>query len=691
MKTHTPKTSVVHQAVNLAVKPAVKAAVASIPSIFVPLSSLFLSPANVRKQPSKTVEENIEELAAMIDAQGLLQALQVTQQGSQASGFRYAVEAGGRRFRALTLLITQGKLNADALIEVKVIDVAHAVEVSLSENLSQEPMHPADEFDAYRVLVDQGQSFEVISHKFGVTVVHIQRRLKMAQVAPELLGFYRAGEATLDQIMALASVDDPERQLQVWKGLPPHNRHAHVIKRKLSEDELPATDERVVVVGLANYLAAGGSLRADLFSDEGKQYLTDPALVDMMLGELLEQEATKLRDEGWAWVEVFESYGYDERQLHRRLPKSYLDETEQQVSARTALQAQHEALSIAAEEAADDDGDWEKAQKLSGQADTIEVQIAALHESRLDLTAFDKSVAGAVVTVSNGALFVHRGLAHSSNAQGGQGAASAGSSTGRGGDASTRPDVPEKLMLNLTSQRTAAIQALMTSNYQVTLVALAHRMAMTVLRPHDFGGHALKLNLTQCRSTLEKHSPSLPRSSAAQVLDAQRKKWLDYLPTDPGAWFDWLLAQPQDTVLSLIVFATAQCADAVQGRSGGEDAAAPLARALSLDMADWWAPTPENYLDLVPKGKLIEAVTETAGGQVAAAMVKLKKEGAIAHAHQHVAGHRWLPAPLRSQRVADAAAVEALPPVNTDGGESDADAEAAQRMEDEMEGAAVAA
>ena len=69
MKTHTPKTSAVHQAVNLALKPAVKAAVASIPSIFVPLSSLFLSSANVRKQPTKTVEENIEELAAMIDAQ----------------------------------------------------------------------------------------------------------------------------------------------------------------------------------------------------------------------------------------------------------------------------------------------------------------------------------------------------------------------------------------------------------------------------------------------------------------------------------------------------------------------------------------------------------------------------------------------------------------------------------------------
>ena len=44
----------------------------------------------------------------------------------------------------------------------------------------------------------------------------------------------------------------------------------------------------------------------------------------------------------------------------------------------------------------------------------------------------------------------------------------------------------------------------------------------------------------------------------------------------------------------------------------------------------------------------MEAVTETAGEQVAAAMLKMKKDGAIAHASQHVLGRRWLPAALRS-------------------------------------------
>ena len=616
------------------------------PSTFAPLSSLFLSTGNVRKAPT-----HIEELAAMIDAQGLLCPLHVTPAlSSKKQGLRYAVEAGGRRLRALNLLVSQGKLAEDAPIEIRLIEAGKALEISLTENVSHEPMHPADEFEAYRALVDQGQTFEAISIKFGVTVLHVQRRLKMAQVAPDLLTLYRAGGITLDQIMALASVDDHERQLQVWKSLPTYNRNPQSIKGKLNEEELPVTDERVAVIGLESYLAAGGSIRADLFCDEGTQYLTDPALVDMMLGELLEGEAAKVRGEGWAWVEVFASYGYNERQLHTRLHKKYLPESSEQNTARAALEAEFHTLEVAQDEAQDAE-DWDKSNLIGRQTEGIEAQLETLKESRLDLDGFDKTIAGAVVTVHDGAIVVHRGLAKATDtkmSQRGHGAQGDNGTHRAKGEGNTRPDVPEKLMLNLSSHRTAAIQALMLGNQPVTLAALAHRMAMTVLRPHDFQTQTIKLNLVQCRSTLEKNSPSLTNSRAVQALNLQREEWLARLPADSCEWFTWLLAQTQDTVLALIVFSAAQCAEAVQARIQGNDPAAPMARALSLDMADWWEPTPENYFDLVPKTKLMEAVKETAGEQVAAAMLKMKKDGAIAHASQHVLGHRWLPVALRS-------------------------------------------
>jgi ParB family chromosome partitioning protein len=61
------------------------------------LTDLVRSPANVRKT---SVMIGIEELAASIEAHGLLQNLQVR----EAANGKYEVVAGGRRLAALKLL-----------------------------------------------------------------------------------------------------------------------------------------------------------------------------------------------------------------------------------------------------------------------------------------------------------------------------------------------------------------------------------------------------------------------------------------------------------------------------------------------------------------------------------------------------------------------------------------------------------
>ena len=78
-------------------------------------------------------------------------------------------------------------------------------------------------------------------------------------------------------------------------------------------------------------------------------------------------------------------------------------------------------------------------------------------------------------------LFQREGTKKSQRGLGAQGAK---------GEGNTRPDVPEKLMLNLSSHRTAAIQALMLGNQPVTLAALAHRMAAAMLKMKKDGAIA---------------------------------------------------------------------------------------------------------------------------------------------------------------------------------------------------------
>ncbi len=162
-------------------KPVVATARAALGVISVftaPLSSLFISPGNVRV--AEVSESGIAELAAMIEAQKLLHPLQVTvEQIDGAPTGRFAVEAGGRRLRALNLLAQAGKISSDEPISLVLHDDGDATEVSLIENLSSEAMHPADEFSAFQMLCNQGQSIEAIAGKFGVSVLHVQRRLKL--------------------------------------------------------------------------------------------------------------------------------------------------------------------------------------------------------------------------------------------------------------------------------------------------------------------------------------------------------------------------------------------------------------------------------------------------------------------------------------------------------------------------------
>jgi ParB family chromosome partitioning protein len=606
---------------------------------YFPLSALFLSGDNVRKgEPT-----SIEELAATIEAQGLLQALHVTQQFLEGTPTgRYAVEAGGRRLRSLQWLACKGRIAQDFPVECKLIAADRAVEVSLTENTGQEPMHPADEFDAFAAMVGKGQSIEAVAAKFGVTTVHIQRRLKLANVAPQLLALYRADGMTLDQIMALASVDDHERQMLAWNGLSSYNRTPQSIKRKLCEDEVVSTDPRAKVVGLENYINAGGSVRSDLFSEVGDQYLTDMGLLELMLGEKLEQQAEMVRAEGWAWVEVSAAYGYEERRQHGRLPNVLSPETPEQEARRIALESQMGHLSAELETLQDaEEWDESQGQALEDQIDALEIQLGEVAQAR---AVYDTAHGGAVVSLDENTLVVHRGLYRQADRKS-QATGSVTPVTAECVTAPARPDIPERLMMDLTSHRTAAIQASMLKNQPVALASLAHKMADSLFGTYQTS--PLKISLTQSRSALEKNSPTLAKSRAATEMDAQRSYWDSLLPQNSNQRFVWFLGQEQDVVLSFIVFASANSVEAVQGKPGSVDHASALANALSLDMADWWEATPETYFDLVPKTRLMAVVTETSGEKLAAEIGKMKKGDAVLHAVEHTQGRRWLPQPLR--------------------------------------------
>ena len=621
----------------------------------VPFSKLFLSPTNVRSKRQRSPAK-IRELAAMIDVDGLLSDLQVSGEidaKGKATG-RYGVEAGGSRLLAIGLPVTAKKLAADVAVPCQLVEHDRATGVSLAENIIIQAMHPADEFVAFSALIAQGRSVDAVAAHFGVRAIEVERRMRLARVAPALFDQYREDKLSLDQLMALASTDDQKRQVAVWKSLPEYSRSASSIKRRLTEDEVKADDWRVKLIGLERYKASGGTLRADLFTED--TYLADAGLVDLVVAEVLAEAEAKLHAEGWAFVEVFETMGYEESQRFSKPPAKYLPETDAVRAKREAMETELESLEVQYEAIANEDSEdedahaaaQEKLEAIDRQCDQIRARLGALQYERLDTSGYDKTVLGAVVTTQAGVLKIMRGMMTAKEAKAEahkQSAVKHGEVAGSSG-APAAAEFSEKLMADLTSHRTVAMQAALTSNAGVALVVLADRMyGQLAARLH---GHSnADITVRKCRSALERDGTLLAESAAAKHLDAQAARWEAVVSRDSIARLNWLLAQPQATVLDLIAYCTALSINLVQRRASATEHANTVAGAFRLDMSDWWSVGVDDFLTHVSKAMITQVVTEACGASAAAPIGAMKKADACAKAAELLLETRWLPTPMR--------------------------------------------
>jgi len=180
----------------------------------IPFNKLVLSQSNVRRIKAGV---SIEELAQDIARRTLLQSLTVRPvldgEGSETGMFE--VPAGGRRYRALELLVQQKRLARTALIPCVVRTEGLAEEDSLAENVQRAPLHPLDQFRAFRDLREKGMSEEEIAAVFFVNVQVVKQRLKLASVSSKLLDVYADDSISLEQLMAFSVTDDHVRQEQV--------------------------------------------------------------------------------------------------------------------------------------------------------------------------------------------------------------------------------------------------------------------------------------------------------------------------------------------------------------------------------------------------------------------------------------------------------------------------------------------
>ncbi len=279
----------------------------------IPFDKLELSQKNVRNIKAGV---SIEDIANDIALRGLLMSLNVRPilgDEDKETG-RYEVPAGGRRFRALELLIKQKRMAKTEPIPciVKRGGTTSAEDDSLAENIHRLQLHPLDQFRAFQTLHLQGLGEEEIAARYFVSVSTVRQRLRLASVSPRLLDLYENDEMKLEQVMAFSITNDHVRQEQVWDTVSRSPvREPYYIRRLLTETAIRAADRRAVYVGIEAYEDAGGVVMRDLFEQDQGGWLQDPALLEQLVFEKLKSDAEALKaEEGWKWVDAAIDFPY---------------------------------------------------------------------------------------------------------------------------------------------------------------------------------------------------------------------------------------------------------------------------------------------------------------------------------------------------------------------------------------------
>ncbi|HGM8343989.1 TPA: ParB N-terminal domain-containing protein [Pseudomonas aeruginosa] len=619
--------------------------------ILVPLSQLLprRSKRNARKMPRLS----IPELAASIARIGLLQNLIVI---LSADGEAYEVVAGDRRLTALKLLAKKKRIPADYEVPCLLVPDASARTVSLAENLMREQMHPADQFEAFAALVKEGRPIEDIAADFGVSPLVVQRRLKLAHIAPRLMADYRAGTVTLEQLMALTITDDHAAQEAAFFGAPEWQRSPSKLRERLTEREIDASHALVRFVGLDTYRQAGGGVRRDLFAEgDAGTYLTDTAVLETLVRDKLATLAEDVRAEGWAWVEAVPHLAYEERQAFQNAPRHRREPTTCEARRIASLETRLEKIDAELEEACDAE-DKAKAEKLEQRRDQVVGELQDAEDALQGYAPEVREVAGAIVTIDrNGEAVIHRGLLREAEAKAlrtleklrrGFGSAEGEAANDEHEDADDAPkaaSLSDRLAQRLSAHRTAALQIEVARHPHVALAALVHGMVQTVLQPDAYGdGLPLGVRLT-AQDRLEGMAPDWPESPAAVALRELQQVAGEALPEDSAELLAVLLAKSQDELVRLLAVCVASTVDVVTPRATAHQPGEELAQAVGLDMAAWWKPTAEGYFKHVSKAVILDAVGAFAPESVTR-LAKLKKADIASEAERLADGTGWMPA-----------------------------------------------
>ncbi|MBB4859157.1 ParB family chromosome partitioning protein [Novosphingobium chloroacetimidivorans] len=599
------------------------------------LSKLQLSASNVRKVLSPEADL---QLSHDIEARGLLQNLIVSKAKKRG---HFDVIAGGRRLRAMTLIVERGAWTKDHEVSCLVIngDEATISETSLAENFQRMAMTPADECRAFQHFIGTDGSIDEVAKRFGQTRRFIEGRLRLAALAEPIFDALAEGKITLDLAKAYASTDNHEKQLRVFQtygsGGYGYGNTADSIRRAIAQGGVSGKDPMALLVGEDAYVAAGGRIERDLFTDKADDTWSDPEILERLAGEKLETEAKRIAEtSGLAWIRPIAStdtWSLREN-LHRvTLPTAPLSE---EALARIAeIEERQAAIEVEMEgESLSDDafGEFEtESERLAEEHETLSQATPILPPEWKDKVGQILKLSRDGEMVLEPTFYSETPLRLEADEEGNLVPAAPQAPTTGGSD-------------NTPAKRPEAVapggKALSARLYDELAVQRRDILAANMLRDPglalDYAIFAIVDGASSLGTTIgtrrleDPNVGDLPVTKAREVLaeaqDALDSTWTEH--ECEVARFDAFRALDDDAKGAWIAYSVAI---SLQAKPTYDQRQNPmqnrLGQILEIDVAAWWRPTSANFFDGIQKGGLLQLLHDLGGPNLSSRYASAKK------------------------------------------------------------------
>lgn len=643
------------------------------PIIYVPAVNCRVAEDNVRKHSNADADAQFE---AHLGETGIVLQNLIGVPIKRRKD-HYDIYAGGRRLSRTLANIEKGVLPKDFQVPVMVVpSAADAISMSLAENFFQLAMNPADACTAFRTIIDkEKKTVADIAKRFSLTVRFVEGRLRLANLATPVFEALAKGEITLDIAKAYAKTSDPVRQAAVFESLAGtyYANNVAEIERQVTAGSYNGGHPKALLVGRDAYLAAGGTIDRDLYSNAESELWTNRELLDQLAEEALAEAAEAIRErEGFAEVRAIAAthVPYTATMGLRRIDGVLAPLTEEQEARQQAIKVEIDEI----EQAASDGHEYSDEQL--DRIDELEEELGALQDRQATYEPEQKARALAYVVIGeDGQPVVEETLfVATSDEEDEDIDPDADEADGDDADDTDTAEAPRKASL---SQKLVDRLALMRTELVALHVANDPHFAMDLgtfimvdAAHRKFGGaydlaSGLKAPLPD-RRVGNYVSETTAAESWAKLEGGLDHSWRD--AGDAIARFDAFRALDDEARASWFAWAIARTIEPVTNSGSGAPFLRHIGRSLDIDVARWWRPTARNFFDAVTRGWILDLFEEVGGEDLKSRYGASKKKDLAASAEKLFAGDvlveadikekalTWLPVPMRVEEpVADAA------------------------------------